>query len=216
MDSGRKLTAQELAELAIFLYQEGDSYQQQGQYYHAKVRFAQSLSVFRKLGVSNETWIAALLYNLGRLSAHEGETKQALAFFEASAYVQQRLGEEESVADLFQKLGRAIAEIGDYALACWLLERAARIYQALGMQEQSSLAQKELSKVTRLTSDLEDAVSPVSHTRRPHEFAIQIDDQAKERFIITINGEVQWSTIKRLDQPLTLGLTSWQVVSIDH
>ncbi|RLC76140.1 MAG: hypothetical protein DRI81_10615 [Chloroflexi bacterium] len=216
MDSGRKLTAQELAELALFLYQEGDSYQQQGQYYHAKVRFAQSLSVFRKLGISNETWVAALLYNLGRISVHGGENKQALAFFEASAHIQQRVGEEESVADLFQELGRAIAKIGDHALAYWLLERASRIYQAVGMQEQSNLAQKELSRVAGLTSSLEDGISPASHTHRPHEFAIQIDDQAKERFIVTVDGEVQWSTDKGPDQPLTLGLTSWQVVSIDH
>ncbi len=217
MASEQKLTIQQLAELALFLAKEGAAYQsgQAGHPYHATVRYAQSLSVFRQLNAPNEAWISFVLHNLGNLKAQDHQLKHALAFLEAAAYVQQRLGENKDVADTLLDIGRTICENGAYSLAQRLFEQAARIYQAIGLKEQSDTLLSKIEKL-KLAYDKTSGWKPRSLTDRPHEFEIQVYGQAIVKFTVTPAGEVQWSLVDSLNQPLALGLTDWDVVCVDN
>lgn len=79
MESGKKLSIQQLAELALFLANEAIDYMASSPY-HAVVRFVQSLSVFRELNAPNQTWIAFILFSLGKLKYQDHQSSNALAF----------------------------------------------------------------------------------------------------------------------------------------
>lgn len=209
MASERKLTAQETAELALFLAKEGLAYQsgQAGHPYHAAVRYAQSLSTFRSLNAPNEAWIAFLLYHLGQLK----DQPQAFPFFESAAYVQQRRRQDKDDADMLWQIAKSLAASGANLQAQHWFEQVADLYQTLGLTQSVESARREIQKFQ--------AAHPLPQSQQPafppHDFEIHIEGQRKEGFRVTPDGVVNWITFSEFNRPIVLGLTGWDVVSVD-
>lgn len=111
MGQANRLTAKDLAELALFLYDSGDSAFRQGNLLHASNWFAQSLSVFGQLHANNDIWIAALLLSLGKIALQAGQVKHAQAFLEACSNICARLPEDEVVQDYQEDLTKLFAKV---------------------------------------------------------------------------------------------------------
>jgi hypothetical protein len=109
MESGKKLSTQQLAEPALFLANEAIDYTASSPY-HAVVRFAQSLSVFRELNAPNQTWIAFILFRLGKLKYQNHQPGQALAFFEAAGYLQNQVIVDQDAANLLSEMNQCIGK----------------------------------------------------------------------------------------------------------
>lgn len=225
MEPDRKLTVEEISELALFLYKEGVSLDRQGDPYHVGIRYAQSLSVFMHLdqlnavrtnaGRPNEFWLAALLYRLGKLRGRSGETKQVRAFFEAAVYLHQRLEEKDATPELWLSLGRAFTQLGDYLRAQRLIERATDLYQKRGQPEQAVALENELKKSSELSDQQTYRLASIPSEDQAHEFTIRVHEQAKEKFVVTPEGDVQWGVVPGFDSPVVYDLNGWEVVCTD-
>ncbi len=111
MEENNQLSIKDLAELAIYLYDSGDSAFRQGEFLQARSWFAQSLSVFGQLHAKNAVWIAALLLSLGKIAVSMRELEQASAFFEACSNICEQLPEDDAVKDYRRDLTRLFARI---------------------------------------------------------------------------------------------------------
>ena len=215
MESKRSLSLQDLGELAIFLFDEGAMYYEQRNLSYARTRFSQSLSVFEQLRMPNYAWIASLLYHLGKVSLSEQQVEIALAFFKSAAQVQQRADNEESGANLLQQMGSAAMQLGNYGLARQWFEQAKRICQGLGLDEPAEQLQKQSERAFQLQGRYAYR-SRQDDTIRPHEFIIRVNGQLAKKFSVSVNGEIQWSIQgRKIDQPIALELTGWEIVCED-
>jgi tetratricopeptide (TPR) repeat protein len=206
MSSGRKMTVQELAELALFLANEGADYQR-AQPDRAMTRFAQSLSVFRQLNAPNEAWVAFILYSIGQLKTPD---QRALAFYESAVQVQRRLGLTQEVADSLRQYGQAAARIKAYPHAQDWLGKALVIYQILGLAQPVKSLWAEIGHLP-IDPQHQPDIAP-----QPHAFEIRVLGQPRDRFRVAPDGVVQWTTVGELAQSTPLGLTGWEVVCIDQ
>ncbi len=209
MASGRAMTVQEQAELALFLAKEGLAYQtgQTGHPFYATVRYAQSLSVFRSLNAPNETWVAFLLFHLGQLKTG----RQTLAFFESAAYVQRRRREDKDDADMLWNIGQALLSLDAIAQSLFWLEQAQAVYQTLGLADYVQWSRGEIRKL-----QAQHPQAPVTALASPaHQFEIRVEGQCKEQFRVTPDGVVAWNTCSGFNRPVVFGLTGWEVVCVD-
>ena len=95
----------------------------------ARVRFEESLAVFRELGISIN--MAMTLANLGEVCAHEGDFQSALVYANESLKVSQRLGNESMGAWQLTNIAVYRIERGEYELAAGALRTA---YEKLSVQ----------------------------------------------------------------------------------
>jgi tetratricopeptide (TPR) repeat protein len=205
MTSGRKMSLQEQAQLALFLANEGADYQGT-QPARARTRYAQSLSVFRQLNAPNEAWVAFILFSLGQIKAQDQQDRQPLAFYESAVHVQRQLGMTQDVADQLRQYGQAAARLKAYTHALDWLGKALTIYHVLGIDQP---ARALWAEIRRLPAAQSDQLVP-----QPHDFEIRVQEECKERFRVNPDGAMQW-TVGDLAQPTPLGLADWDVVCVD-
>lgn len=210
MSEGRNLTLTELAQLAIYLADEGLKYQNQGTRSAALVRYAQSLAVFRTLNSPNETWVAFLLFNIGRLQAQDQPPRGPLAFMESAAYVQQRIPPDEDMVYKLGEIAHEMASLGAKALAQPVLQRAGALAKQHRMQEPYLELKEQWIHLERMQPKL--ALNP----GQPHRFEIRSTEANRERFAVTPDGVVHWEKEPALVQPSVLGLTGWEIACIDR
>lgn len=210
MSEGRKLTLTELAQLAIFLADEGLKYQNQGTRNAALVRYAQSLAIFRTLNSPNETWVAFLLFNIGRLQAQDQPPRAPLAFMESAAYVQQRIPPDEDMIYKLGEIAREMATLGAKALAQPVLLKAGTLAKEQRMQQPYLALKEQWFSLERIQPKL--ALQP----GQPHHFEIRSTPANRERFIVAPDGVLHWDAAPALVQPSVLGLTGWEIACIDR
>jgi tetratricopeptide (TPR) repeat protein len=213
MGSKTELNSPEMADLAMFLFDEGETHYRRGDFRRARTRFAQSLSVFQQLNQPNYAWIASMLYYLGNISLNEKQAQtMAWGFLKSAAQIQVRAKDDESGANLLRDMGEAALQLGRYALAQQWFEGSEKIYQALGLDEQALVVRKQLDRANILQDRYAYRSSPDDGIR-PYEFLIKVHGQVTRKFSVSESGEIQWSIQgRKFDQDMDLGLDGWEVV----
>jgi hypothetical protein len=138
-----------------------------------------------------------------------------MALLEASAYVQQRRGNEEGAANSLKEIGMAMADLGHYTKAQRWLKKALTIYQTIDLHEQSGFVQNKITSLVAMVSQVSATrpQSPIANDEdTPREFVIQVNNKAMQRLIVTISGEVQWYALPEFDQLVCLDLVSWKII----
>lgn len=111
MHNSDQLSPQDLAELAIHLYDSGDVAFRQQDLRQAHSWYAQSLSVFGQLQADNTVWIAALLLSLGKIAVSLNELEHAGTFFEACSNLCQLQPQDSAIRDYQRDLARLFIRI---------------------------------------------------------------------------------------------------------
>jgi tetratricopeptide (TPR) repeat protein len=206
-----ELTPLMLGSLANHLRDEGMAAYQRDDLRQAMIWFAQCLDVLRQIG-HNEEMISMLLYHIGMVYGLIGNNAQALAFFEASADIQQNQTVEEATADTLHLIGRAIVASGYPEAAQSVLGKAGDMYRALKLRAKSEQVQEEIKNLAPRGH----AVS-TSTTGKPREFAVRVGAEEAVRFTVSPTGAVNWGKFGGLSQPIPLGdKYPWDIVAVGY
>ncbi|MBN1287440.1 MAG: hypothetical protein JXB47_18710 [Anaerolineae bacterium] len=208
MNLDGRLEPRALAELVRRLYHEGTTSLNQGNPLHASIWYAQCLNTIRQLG-DNEDFMSKVLFDLGKAQAYLAPPGQAVACFEAAAYIQTGVGSGETEADCIHMAGTAIAMLEDYPRAQRLLDQAAKMYRNLELGEKARTVQKALAEVSAQAE-----VSLEGVTLTPHDFIIHIGGRTLAHFKVSSSGKVKWidEDVDASDLAAPMGLTArWQV-----
>ena len=102
----------------------------QGDYPAARARYEESLAIRRELG--DRRGIAALLGNLGNVTAAQGDFASARAILEETLAIMRELGDRWGIARSLANLGNVAHEQGDIASARTLYEESLASWRELG------------------------------------------------------------------------------------
>ncbi len=184
------LTPQMMGELANHLRNEGMAAYQRNDMREAMIWFAQCLSVLRQIG-HNEELICMLLYHIGMIYGLAGKNTQSIAFFEASARIQENQDIEEATADTLHLIAQSIDAIEYPTRAQPVLEKALAMYEALNLQTKANQLRTEIKHLDK-KPDRRPLGAKTSDSRS-YRFAICLDTQELASFTVTPNGVVHWS-----------------------
>jgi predicted ATPase/DNA-binding CsgD family transcriptional regulator len=123
-----EVRAKALHALAVLIYRQADD--AAGDWSVARFRLDESLEIYRGLG--NETRVAAVLQDLGRVCAELGEWNAAREFLDESMKIVRRLGNEPGIALSLFILGRMYWLKEEYATSRALIEEGFGIFRELG------------------------------------------------------------------------------------
>ena len=211
MESNKELTYPELADLDMFLFDEGVIHYRRGDNRHAKTRFVQCLSVFQQMNKPNYSWIASLLYHLGNICLNEKQAQMAWDFLKSAAQIQGRADDDESGAKLLRDIGELATRLGKYTLAQKWFEASKKIYQNLELDEQTLGVQKQLDRANMLQDRYAYRSSP-DEVVRSSVYQIKVHGQLTRKFSVSASGDIQWSLDGiKVDQDMDLGMDGWEV-----